>query len=127
MEICIHPSAVRGFHHYIRVWKPEQDEKLSTKREITNPYDRYAIAVMRGKRVVGHMPAEIARISWYFIRNGRRITCVITSTRRRRSNLERGGMEIPCSYIFTGAVMYRARLERMLKRADREPNRTSES
>ena len=37
-------SAVRGFHHYQRVWLPLIGQRLSGERELHNPEDRFAVA-----------------------------------------------------------------------------------
>ena len=46
-----------GFHQYSTVWNPVLNELLSVRQEKDNPYDRYAIAVLKtdpyGQRTSG--------------------------------------------------------------------------
>ena len=44
------PSAVRGFHHYQRVWLPLIGQRLSGERELHNPEDRFAVAAIARSR-----------------------------------------------------------------------------
>ena len=49
-------SAIRGHHVYKSIWNPETGEMLVTKKEQGNPHDRFAVAVQKGKLIVGHLP-----------------------------------------------------------------------
>ena len=62
-------SAVRGFHHNCKYWKPELDQKLNCYHERNNPFDRFAIkCCVIGKEVsVGHLPKEISRATKLFL------------------------------------------------------------
>ena len=40
-------SYIRGYHAYMELWTPVQDEILILKREPTNVADRNAVAVLR--------------------------------------------------------------------------------
>ena len=51
---------------------------------------------------------------------GGRIECKVTSIRKQRSKINKGGMEIPCNDIFSGKRSYTEKLEVMIKRATRE-------
>ena len=46
-------SYIRGHHVYHTIWTPIVGEVLPTKRELTNDYDRYAVAVLKDGEVVG--------------------------------------------------------------------------
>ena len=63
-------SAIRGHHIYKSIWGPETGEILSTKKERNNPHDRFAVAVMKDKLTVGHIPREISKICWFFLHKG---------------------------------------------------------
>ena len=88
-------SVVRGHHIYKSLWTPEVNEVLLLRRETGNEHDEYAVAVLKASTVVGHVPREISRICWFFLRRGGQITCSITGHRRFGN-----GLEVPCVYIF---------------------------
>ena len=94
-------SVVRGFYVYKAIWNPVVNEELSTAQEPDNPEDRYAISVIKDEAVVGHVPRELSRISYYFIQRNGEILCTVTGN-RLRSVLVEGGLEIPCIYTFRG-------------------------
>ena len=50
---------VRGYHVYKDMWATATDEVLVCRREPTNTADRYAVAVIKGETVVGHLPRKI--------------------------------------------------------------------
>ena len=53
-------SCVRGHHVFGSIWSPTIGKQLVCKRQIDNPQDVYAVAVMRGATVVGHVPRKIS-------------------------------------------------------------------
>ena len=55
-------SSIQGYHVYKSIWSPEIGETLSTKKEHNNPRDRFAVAVMKDKLIVGYIPKEILKI-----------------------------------------------------------------
>ena len=57
-------------------------EHLPCRRETTNLADRFAVAVMKGETVVGHIPGEISNVCSIFIRKGGSIFCLTTRSRR---------------------------------------------
>ena len=46
--------------------------------------------------VVGHLPREISRITYFIITHGAQVSCRMTDMHYRRSPLVQGGIEIPC-------------------------------
>ena len=60
LEVLRISSYVRGYHAYMEVWTPVQDEMLLLKREPTNVADRNAVAVFKEDQVVGHVPFNLA-------------------------------------------------------------------
>ena len=94
-------SCVRGHHVYLRVWTPHVGEILSTRKEAGNHHNRFAVAVLKDDRIVGHIPCEVSKTAWYFLEHGGDIRCEITS-RRRRSDIAGKGLEVPCTYTFEG-------------------------
>ena len=70
------PSGLRGFHEYRSVWTPRIDEELTATHESRNNFDRYEIAAFKTlpgtirPSVVGHLPREISRFTYYVIVHG---------------------------------------------------------
>ena len=55
-------STVREYHVYKTHWSPSIGEELCCEIEEDNTFDRYAVAVTKDGRVVGHVPRELARV-----------------------------------------------------------------
>ena len=93
-------TGLRGFHVYRSCWKPYVKQKIEFRKEKNNQYDKYAVAgytELPGKMalcVVGHMPREISRYTWFAIEGGANITAQVVSTNAKRSPLTQGGLEI---------------------------------
>ena len=74
---------------------------LEAKQESGNPYDRFAIACTKKlplrltESVVGHLPKELSRYTYYIILHGAKVTAMVMDTNHRRSPLVQGGLEIP--------------------------------
>ena len=113
-------SVVRGFHVYKDVWSPVVNAKHSTQQEHGNTEDQYAVAVMNGGIVVGHVPRELSQTCWFFIARGGEISCKVTG-RRQRSALMQGGMEIPCIYTLRGKKKLVDKLKIIIKNMYIEP------
>ena len=95
-------SCIHGFHKYQAIWEPTHGEELDCCREIGNTSDPYAVSVMKGREVVGHVPCKISRMCAVFMRNGGSIKCTVMVNRRYSCDLPQGGMEIPCLLRFFG-------------------------
>ena len=50
---------------YLSVWTPHVGEILSTRKEAGNHHDRFAVAVLKDDRIVGHIPREVSKTAWY--------------------------------------------------------------
>ena len=94
-------SCVRGFHVYQDVWVPVIGETLLCRRETDNSEDRYAVAYYKSEEV-GHVTWKISHLCAAFLRRGRAMKGTVTGTCRYSSDLEQGGMEIPCKLTFMG-------------------------
>ena len=94
------PCFVRGYHVYQRIWSPTIGESLTTAREPDNIHDKHAVSVLDDTLcVVGHVPQEISRECFYFIKMGGAIAVEVTG-KRERSTLAQGGLDVPCRLIF---------------------------
>ena len=80
-------SVIRGHHIYKMVWTPYVGEELILKTEDTNLYDKHAVAAMKDDAIVGHMPRSLSGISWFFLKSGGHITCVVFSQKWRSHNV----------------------------------------
>ena len=69
-------------------------------REVGNRHNPYAIAVKKDEIVIRHPPHKISCICSIFIRQGGKIYCTVTNSRRYSADLAQGGMEIPCTLTF---------------------------
>ena len=57
---------------------------------------------MKDRLKIGHVPREISKLCCLFLKKGETLTCTVTG-RRRRSEIEAGGLEIPCDLHFEGS------------------------
>ena len=94
---------VRGYHVYQDEWEAVLGEVLSCQREPGNRHDPYAVAAVSSGRTVGHVPRKISPICSIFIHRGGLITCTVTGSRRYSTDLEQGGLEIPCLLKFSSS------------------------
>ena len=51
---------MRGYHVYKDVWTTVVGEELPCQREDGNRADPFAVAVVRGEAIVGHVPKKIS-------------------------------------------------------------------
>ena len=92
-------TALRGFHVYRCECKPYLNQPIKFKRELDNPYDRFAVArkiKLPGKLravIIGHVPREMSRHVWYAIREGTKFSVMVRSVTPRPSPLLQGGPE----------------------------------
>ena len=109
-SVYVLESIVRGHHVYKRVWTPHLGEQLRIQREENNENDPRAVAVMKDSVIVGHLPRELARIVWFFLRRGSTARCEITGRRKKGK-----GLEVPCVYSFYGPSELVKKLESLLQ------------
>ena len=106
-------SYIRGYHDYQAVWTPTIREMLLLKVEPTNPYDDFAVSIVKDGAVVGHVPKYVSRVICFFLKRVESVGfCEVTSSR-----VNRGvglGLEIPCTYKFYGRQAYLDRLQTLL-------------
>ena len=90
-------AVIRGHHVYKSIWTPFVGEQLVLQRDERNKYDRYAVAVKKEKKIVGHVPKELSKKCSDFLKSGGVIGCEVTGKRRKGK-----GLEVPCKYTFCG-------------------------
>ena len=109
-------SVVRVYHAYKDIWDAEIDSELPCSPEPDNREDRYAVAVMNGTNVVGHVPRRISYICNLFIRHSGSIICRVTGP--RQYSREQGGLEVPCEFRLYSKDQKRVKKSReLLKKA----------
>ena len=90
-------SIVRGHHVYKGVWWSIIGQQLPVFQEPSNQHDKRAVAVFNDGIIVGHVPRELSKVLWFFLKHDGKIICEITG-RRKRGN----GLEVPCIYKLSG-------------------------
>ena len=99
-------NTVWGHHVYKSLWTPVMGKELHAQTEDSNIFDEFAVAVFKDGIVVGHVPRELARTCWYFLKKWHScMICKITG-HRRLSEIEGKGLIVPCVYIFTGKTKH---------------------
>ena len=93
-------------------------ENLSTRPEPGNKIDKYALAVTKDARVIGHLKkgktGRYAKIVFYFLRANPRNTASITVTGKRVHFGDGQGLRIPCTILFKGEEKYIGVLKKQL-------------
>ena len=102
-------SVVRGHHVYKSLWTPVLDETLTVLPEENNIHDRHSVTVMKDNEIVGHVPRELSRVQYHFLKHSGEVSCVITG--RRKYGV---GLEVPCVYKMNGKPRLIERLKKLL-------------
>ena len=103
--------AIRGFHAYKSLWMPEIGEELATVWKTANTHNHFAVVICKSTLTIGHVPAEISKVCWFFLRRGCTIKCRVSTDRHRRSPLEQGGLEVHCELIFVADDLKQLKLK----------------
>ena len=99
-------STICGHHIYKSRWTPVIGEELCVQIEEDNTFDEFAVAVQKDGAIVGHVPRELARTCWYFLRKRHSsMTCIVTE-HRRLSEIQGKGLVVPCVYSFHGKTKH---------------------
>lgn len=103
--------ASRGYHVYrFSTWKNiKKDQKCTfafeTREEALN-IDKYSIAIQIFPKdrvapvTVGHVPLELSRYVYFFMKLGGKVSGYVLSTTYRPSPIPEGGLEIPLMVKF---------------------------
>lgn len=95
---------IRGYHIYQTEWKAEIGAQLNTipdKRPGALVEDKYAIAVRKEEKTVGHVPKFLSKLTFYFMKNGGNLFIKVIGPRRYSADLKQGGLELPAEFRFT--------------------------
>ena len=106
---------VRGHHIYKDRWCPHINKEFDCQLEQHNYHDPFAVSVMKGSVIVGHVPRQISAIYYVFLgKHNSSISCKITGSRRYSHDLPQGGMEVPCTLTFQGQKDFVEKARKML-------------
>ena len=88
-------SYIRGHHVYHTVWTPIINKSYPSRESY---YDRFAVAVLKGGEVVGHVPRTLSKTNSFFLRyDDNMVFCEVTG-----EQVNQLGVEVPCVYKFYG-------------------------
>ena len=77
------------------------------RRETSNRFDPFAVAVIKDGTVVGHVPRKLSAICLLFLRHCGVTICQIDGQRRYSRDLPQGGLEVRVYILtFTGDNTY---------------------
>ena len=108
VEMLSAESFIRGYHAYMDIWTPVEDEMLRLIPEPTNSVDRNAVAVMKEGQIVGHVPFNLSSIISLLLKAFARVT---------GGKVNRGAgyeLEISCVYQFYGPKPYIDKLREVI-------------
>ena len=112
-------SYVRGYHDYKDLWTPHVGQTLATMAETTNPLDRFAVAVLLGDDMVGHLPkgklGQYAKTISFFLQADAKNSCAVVTTGQAVNLGDKKGMQVPCILCFSGTRPFLERLRRELE------------
>ena len=110
-------SSVQGYHAYFKYSNVSVGELMMCEIEENNEHDKYAVAVKNESgQIVGHVPIEISKIMFKFIRDCGEVEveCI-----RHRYNVGQGkGLEFLVDYRLLGNQQYLQRVVTKLKSTD---------
>ena len=82
------------------MWTPTLQEQVYGEIEPHNPVDKYAVAVKKDEKVIGHLPlgenGKFARTIFYFPRSDPYAKCNITVVGKAVNLGDGDGMQVPC-------------------------------
>ena len=93
-------SNIKGYHVYKNVWTPTLQEQVYGEIEPHNPVDKYAVAVKKDEKVIGHLPlgenGKFAKTIFYFLRADPYVKCNKTVVGKAVNLGDGDGMQVPC-------------------------------
>ena len=99
-------SNIKGYHVYKSVWTPTLPEQADGEIESHNPVDKYAVAVKKDDKVVGHLPlgenGKFAKTVFYFLPADPYGECNITVTGKAVNLGDGDGMQVSCILHLSG-------------------------
>ena len=99
------------------IWTAVDGEEFQCRREGRNQFNPFAVAVMRGGTIIGHVPRKISSVCSLFLHRGGSITCRVTGDRRYSGDLVQGGLEVRCVLRFEGDDKLIAKAKKLIESA----------
>ena len=105
---------------HIKTWQPTVGKVLVLEREPENSKDKMAVAIMKSRTVVGHVPKHLSTLFSQFLRRARNKGIVeVTGEKVNRGGGH--GLEVPCVYHLFGPEAYLEHLKKFLEDQEEEP------
>ena len=99
-------SNIKGYQVYKSVWAPTLQEQVYKEIEPHNPVNKYAVAVKKDEKVVGHLPlgenGKFAKTIFYFLCGDSYGKCNITVTGKAVNLGDCDGMQVSCILHISG-------------------------
>ena len=99
-------SNIQGYQVYQSVWTPTLQEQVYGEIEPHNPVDKYAVAVKKDEKVIGHLPlgenGKFAKTIFYLLRADPYAKCNITVVGKAVNLGDGDGMQVPCILHLSG-------------------------
>ena len=92
-------SCMRGYHVYQEIWTTTEGETLLCNKETRSREDPFAVAVMKSREIVGHVPRSLSCVCSMFLQRGGSMACRITGGRQHSKDLPQGGLEVLSTYL----------------------------
>ena len=107
-------SFITGYHVYKEFWEPEHGESLTVENEPYNVQDRFAVAVKKNDKVIGHLPRDDRHLIFFFLQEDITGKCIATVTGKPVNLGDKLGQKVPCKLRVSGREEYFNALERLL-------------
>ena len=89
-------SFITGYHVYREFWQPELGQFLNVEIEPSNVHDRFAVAVKKDKKIIGHLPRDNRHLIFFFIQEETTAKCIATVTGPSVNLGDKLGQKVPC-------------------------------
>ena len=63
--------------------------------------DKYAMAVKSDDKTIGHIPKDLSKITYFFLKKDGKFNVKITGPRNYSRDLIQGGVEFLCTYTYS--------------------------
>lgn len=115
-------SHVKGYHAYQNEWVPVVNENLRARTEPENVVDKYAVCVLSGEDVVGHLKkgksGRFAKTVFYFLRGDKDGSCSVIVGGKPVNLGDGEGIQVQCTLHFTGQKKFIEVLRKQLSSLD---------
>ena len=109
---------IKGYHAYKSTWSPTIGEQLVAEHEPNNSHDKFAVAIIKSGKVVGHL--KKGKSGWfaesisYFLKYPKS-SCSVEITEEKANFGYKQGLQIPCAVKIDGEAKHIECLQRVLR------------